>query len=193
MAKLLSDYIRAYEKTLSPEQCQTLIERFEASSSLHERKQAEGSYSFVQLSVSRHWPEVEAQIAQIMMNCLRHYWQALSIGSYWPEKPLAEEIRMKRYMPDGRDSFPAHVDVMDDGDARRFITAILYLNDPGGGETVFPNLEVSVAPAPGRLVVFPPLWNYPHAGRPPRDRAKYILHSYLWYPPANPGAPGYPR
>jgi hypothetical protein len=50
-----------------------------------------------------------------------------------------------------------------------------------------------VAPVPGRLVVFPPLWLFPHAGLPPRDRPKYILHSYLWYPQADSEAPGYPR
>jgi hypothetical protein len=160
LAKLLSDYVKAYERALSPEQCQALIDKFEADSALHQRKQAEGSYSYVQL-----------------------------IGSYWPAKPQAEEIRLKRYMPDGRDNFPAHVDVMDDADSRRFVTAILYLNDPGGGETIFPGLDVRVPPVPGRLVVFPPLWLFPHAGLPPRDRPKYILHSYLWYPPADPNAP----
>jgi len=124
------------------------------------------------MSVSRHWPEVETQVARVMMTCLQQYWQAMGIGPYWPEKPLAEEIRLKRYLPDGRDAFPPHVDVMDDGDSRRFVTAILYLNQPGGGETVFPGLDVSVPPAPGRLVVFPPLWLFPHAGLPPRDRAE---------------------
>jgi prolyl 4-hydroxylase len=38
---------------------------------------------------------------------------------------------------------------------------------------------------PGRLVIFPPLWIFPHAGLPPRDRPKYIVHRYLWYPPAS--------
>jgi prolyl 4-hydroxylase len=189
LAKLLSDYVKAYERALSPEQCQALIDKFEADSALHQRKQAEGSYSYVQLSVSRHWPEVESQVARIMMTCIQQYWQALDIGSYWPAKPQAEEIRLKRYLPDGRDNFPAHVDVMDDADSRRFVTAILYLNDPGGGETIFPGLDVRVPPVPGRLVVFPPLWLFPHAGLPPRDRPKYILHSYLWYPPADPNAP----
>jgi hypothetical protein len=193
LAKLLSDYVKAYERTLAPEQCQSLINRFEASTLLHEKKQAEESYSFVQLSVSRHWQETEAEIARVFMTCLQQYWRSLEIGSYWPAKPAVEEIRMKRYLPDGRDKFPPHVDVMDDADSRRFVTAILYLNDPGGGETVFPGLDVRVAPAPGRCVVFPPLWLFPHAGLPPRDRPKYILHSYLWYPPANASAPGYPR
>ena len=188
MAKLLSDYIKVYEHTLSPERCQALIEKFEASPELHERKTAERSYSFVQLSVSRHWKDVEAEIGKIFITCLGHYWKSLEIGPYWPQKPVSEELRLKRYLPDGRDSFPPHVDVMDDANSRRFITAILYLNESGGGETVFPDLDVSVPPVAGRLVVFPPLWLYPHAGMPPRDRAKYILHAYLWYPPQDSGA-----
>jgi hypothetical protein len=190
---LLSDYVKAYENTLSPQDCQDLIAKFEAAPDLHERKQAEHSYSFVQMSVTRHWPEVEKQVARIMMTCLQQYWRSLNIGENWPVKPLAEEIRLKRYLPDGRDNFPTHVDVMDDADSKRFVTAILYLNEPGGGETVFPQLDVTVPPLPGRLVIFPPLWMFPHAGLPPRDRAKYILHSYLWYPPAVPDNPGYPR
>ena len=64
MAKLLSDYVKAYDNTLSPGQCQALIDRFEAASDLHERKQAEGSYSFVQMSVSRHWPEVRPAVSE---------------------------------------------------------------------------------------------------------------------------------
>ena len=45
---------------------------------------------------------------------------------------------MKRYLPNGRDFFPLHVDVMGQVAARRFMTAFIYLNAPAGGETVFP-------------------------------------------------------
>ena len=79
---------------------------------------------------------------------------------------------------------PPHVDVMRAEESRRFLTAILYLNDSGGGETIFPGLDLTVAPAAGRMVVFPPLWLFPHAGLAPRDRPKYILHRYMWYEPS---------
>ena len=58
-------------------------------------------------------------------------------------------------------------------------------NQTQGGETSFPTLGVTVSPMPGRMMVFPPLWLFPHAGMPPRDQAKYILHAYLWYPTEN--------
>jgi prolyl 4-hydroxylase len=184
LPKSLSDYVKVYERTLSPETCRALIERFEAEPALQERKQAERSYNFVEINVSRHWPEVEAQVHGILMACVQRYWEQLDVGASWPAKVWAEKMRLKRYMPGGQDAFPTHVDVMDDDQSKRFLTAILYLNDCGGGETVFPGLDITVTPAPGRMVMFPPLWLFPHAGLPPRDRAKYILHRYLWYPPA---------
>jgi len=188
LAKLLSDYVKVYESTLSPGRCQALIDKFEAASALHERTPAERAFRFVELNVSRYWPEVEEEIFGIMMSCIRRYWETLEVGPYWPKKVDAEKIRLKRYLPDGRDRFPPHVDVMNSEESRRFLTAILYLNDPGGGETIFPGLDISVTPAPGRMVVFPPLWLFPHAGLPPRGRPKYILHRYLWYPPTGTSA-----
>jgi prolyl 4-hydroxylase len=188
MAKLLSDYVKVYDGTLSPARCEELIERFEADTALHERMQAERSYNFAELNVSRHWPDVEAETYEVMMAGIRRYHQELAIGAAWPNKIDAEKVRMKRYMPGGKEGFATHVDVMNDEQSRRFLTAILYLNAPGDGETVFPKLEASVAPAPGRMLVFPPLWLYQHAGLPPRDKPKYILHRYLWYPPVSESA-----
>jgi hypothetical protein len=182
--RLLSDYIKVYEKVLSPAQCDSLIARFEASPTQHEVMQAKNSYSFVQLDISQFWPDVEAHIGGIMRFYLQHYQQSLGVTQFWPPNPLAEAIRLKRYLPNGRDSFPPHVDVMDQSNSGRLATAILYLNVPGGGETVFPQLNVSITPEQGRLVIFPPLWTFVHAGLPPRDRPKYTLQSYLWYPPA---------
>ena len=112
----------------------------------------------MQLNVSRHWPDVEQQAARIFMTALQR-WKSLAIGNYWPVNPASEQIRMKRYLPDGRDSFPPHVDVLDDADARRFVTTFVYLNDPGGGGDRLSGLgHQRVVNSPGRLVVFPPLW-----------------------------------
>ncbi len=99
-----------------------------------------------------------------------------------PPKFCFEQLRMKRYLPNGRDHFPLHVDIMGQVAARRFMTAFIYLNGTAGGETVFPNLDISIAPEPGKLIAFPPLWLFPHAGLPPQSSPKYIQHTYLCYP-----------
>jgi hypothetical protein len=100
-----------------------------------------------------------------------------------PAQAAFEHLRIKRYLPNGQDFFGPHVDVVNQLSARRFITAFIYLNEPEGGETVFSNLGLSIAPETGKLLMFPPLWLFPHEGRPPRAIPKYILHTYLCYLP----------
>ena len=55
-----------------------------------------------------------------------------------------------------------------------------YLNDVNeGGKTVFKDIEIQ--PKQGTLIVFPPLWMYPHKGEPPTSGSKYIMSTYLHY------------
>ena len=178
----LSDYVQVYDGTLPAQECQGLIARFEGDAARHEKTPSERAFRFTELNVSQHWPDVEQRIFAMMMSHIQRYWEKLEVGPYWPKKVDVERLRLKRYKPGGEDQFPPHVDVMTALESRRFLTAILYLNEPGGGETVFPGLDLTVTPAAGRMVVFPPLWLFPHAGLPPRAHAKYILHRYLWYP-----------
>ena len=59
--------------------------------------------------------------------------------------------------------------------ARRFLLCMLYLNDiDEGGETEFINLvkpgtyiPYLIQPKRGRLLMFPPMWPWPHAGLKP--------------------------
>jgi hypothetical protein len=70
-------------------------------------------------------------------------------------------------------------------DAPRFLALLFYLNTViEGGETEFMNLNVVVPPKAGSVMVFPPFWMFPHAGRTPRSNDKYVLGTYLHYPEA---------
>jgi hypothetical protein len=177
---LLSDHVMVFDGTLSREHCQALIDRFESSTD-HEACQLDAGYSFRQLNVSQKWPDQNEILVPVFLSYFNKYQAAVN-ARFWPLKFCFEQLRMKRYLPNGRDSFPLHVDVMGHVAARRFMTAFIYLNTPAGGETVFPTLNISVAPEPGKLLAFPPLWLFPHAGRPPTSSPKYILHTYLCYP-----------
>ena len=62
----------------------------------------------------------------------------------------------------------------------RFLSFLWYLNDVDeGGETIFNNKVVT--PQKGRLVIFPPMWIFPHMGVEPISNTKYIMSSYLRY------------
>lgn len=176
----LSDHIVVFDDALPPAACRELVDCFEASPE-KEIVQREAGYNFTEINVTRHWPDRHDTLVPAFLSCLNRY-QLQVDARFWPPRFAFEQLRLKRYLPNGRDSFSLHVDVMGQAAARRFMTAILYLNGVDGGETVFPGLDIAVAPAPGKLVAFPPLWLFPHAGLPPRSAPKYILHTYLCYP-----------
>jgi hypothetical protein len=175
----LLDYIMLGESVLSAEHCQRLIERFEASEAV-QACQRSGGHSFTQLEITTAWPDEHALLLPVFLDHFQKY-QQLTGAIYWPANIAFEHLRIKRYLPNEQDFFGPHVDVVDQLSARRFITAFIYLNEPEGGETIFPNLNFSVVPETGKLLVFPPLWLFPHDGRPPRLIPKYILHTYLCY------------
>ena len=52
----LSDHIRLFDNALSPEHCRALIARFDDAQS-HEDCHVESGHSFMQLDVTRDWPD----------------------------------------------------------------------------------------------------------------------------------------
>jgi len=180
----LADHVIVFDGALSQAHCQTLIDRFEASAE-QEPCAREHGHSFVQLDITRHWPDEHNVLVPCFLSSFNRY-QVATNACFWPPKFCFEHLRMKRYLPNGRDSFPTHVDVMCHDAARRFMTAIVYLNETDGGETVFPSLDMRISPEPGKLLAFPPLWLFPHSGQPTRSKPKYILHTYLCYPNTEP-------
>ena len=63
----------------------------------------------------------------------------------------------------------------------RKIVFIFYLNDVDtGGETELLD-DYKIKPKAGTLVIFPPMWMFPHSGREPISGSKYLLSTYLHY------------
>lgn len=62
----------------------------------------------------------------------------------------------------------------------RFLVPIWYLNDDfSGGHTEFQDQEISVKPARGKLIMFPPYWTHRHQGAPVTEGTKYIATTWL--------------
>ena len=88
---------------------------------------------------------------------------------------------MKKYERDSS-FFLDHVDVGNYESARRFLVFFVYLNDVAvGGETEFVSLDLKVSAECGKVLVFPPTWQYRHAGKSPVSNDKYIVGTYLHY------------
>jgi len=177
----LDSHIQTYDEALSPSHCDKLIALFESSPD-KELCRREAGHSFAQLDLTQHRPDEHTNLIPIFHAHFGRYQKTVN-AKFWPPRSAYEHLRLKRYLPNGRDHFPEHVDVMTHAAARRFMTAIVYLNSPQGGETVFPGFDITIKPERGKLLAFPPLWPFPHAGLPPKAGPKYILHTYLCYPP----------
>jgi hypothetical protein len=180
----LADLVTLYPDRLPPATCQELIKGFEARTAHQVIRQGEGSAPrFTEINLTQCWPEGHELAFAAILPALEAYSRDMQITpAQWPEDLAFEELRMKRYWPDGGDEFPDHVDVGDHASARRFLAALLYLNDvEDGGATEFPLWEQQIQPRAGSVLVFPPLWPWLHAGRPPISGPKYILSTYLHY------------
>ena len=119
---------------------------------------------------------------------LARYNTDLSLTIPVPLRPRIDRLVMKRYRASTADTFQPHFDSVDEV-AGRYMVFLWYLNDVReGGATRFTDLDVEVRPRAGRLLMFPPYWMFQHVGAPPVSNDKYILSTYMLFPPSSPAA-----
>ncbi len=106
----LSDHIQVFTGALSPEHCQRLIDRFESVPDREDCRLQSG-YSFCQVNVTQKWPDENKILVPVFLSYFNQYQAAVN-ARFWPLSFSFEQLRMKRYLPNGRDHFPLHVDVM---------------------------------------------------------------------------------
>src|SRR5210317_1029024 len=182
---LKNKYIKTYDNVLTKDQCQHLIDKFEDSASQQVKTILDGHMSFTGINISMHddWQEYSDILFPKFRELVDKYTKDVNIDNIkqWPEKFGFEQIRFKKYEPNGEDEFKTHVDVTNYNSARRFLVFFMYLNDNDGGETTFPDYDIKIKPEVGKVLVFPPLWTFKHTGEKPINQPKYIIGSYLHY------------
>ena len=182
MVVKLKDLIQVYDNVLDQNTCSCLIDIFESNLDKHERVEKNRTPNFTQFNFTQHVTANEQIHNLIISKTLEYkkkYYEFIDERCF-PRENAFEQFRIKKYNNDGNDAFDPHVDVVDHSSSRRFLSFLWYLNDIAeGGETVFS--EVTIKPETGKLVVFPPLWMFPHKGNPPVSNEKYLLSTYLHY------------
>jgi len=178
----LENYIKIYDNAIPNDFCDIVIDLFESSNDKLEKYENNGYPNFTQLNLSRHYQS--NIIHRYLLDRAEHYRELYvkeTNSRLFPSDPKWEEIRIKKYKNNGEDRFDEHIDASNNDSCKRYLVMFWYLNDVDeGGETIFTDpLDIKVKPKMGRVLIFPPMWMYPHAGLAPKSNDKYIIGSYL--------------
>ena len=171
--------VRVYDDALPSELCEKLIKLFEEWKSGQQYLNEDHKPCFTQINVNLHPKPYLKRLIPFVRRVYDDYKKETS-SFYLPKFSLLEEFRVKRYKLGGVERFDEHVDVASHDTAKRALAFLFYLND-NNGKTIFSRHDLSISPICGRVIVFPPTWEYPHAGLAPSDKNKYIMSTYLHY------------
>ena len=183
----LRRYIRTYDADLEPRLCQQMIasfaglERFQMRNGRGVRNGLEES-AWTELNVSRLSDAgFMGMFRRQIDRALERYNRDIELAIPIPNSPALADLTLKRYRPGEQERFQLHFDSINHV-ANRYLVLLWYLNDvEQGGETRFPQLDVTVQARAGRLLMFPPYWMYQHEGLPPLSGDKYIVSTYLLF------------
>lgn len=180
----LTDFIQIYENALDDEICDFLVDLFEQNPEHQEKIENDKKPNFTHFNLTKV-VEFSETVKEVHNNLIRdvfryrdEYYEYCD-KNVFPEKHAFEQFRIKRYLPDSNEGFDAHVDVIDHETSRRYLSFLWYLSDNDAGQTEF--LDLTIQPEKGKLIVFPPVWLFPHKGHEPVKVPKYILTTYLHY------------
>ena len=183
----MKQYVKIYNDVLDKETCENMIKLFDDHEEQHEIQNNE-LMNFNQINLIKYkdtWQPYIQLLSGVFKKAIEQYKHQCSINTpiQWPESYNFEEFRLKRYEPN-QGIFDLHTDVNDYLSAKRFLVFFIYLNgasDPNDGGTEFPLLNAICPRTQGAMLMFPPLWTYPHKGLMPKTSRKYIIGSYLHY------------
>lgn len=183
----LRHFIRVYDGDLEPAFCQRMIDSFHALSRFHQpnggaaRPGLEES-AWTELNVTRMADAAfRGFFRQQIDRALERYNRDIDLEIAVPNSPKTADLILKRYRAGPAERFQVHFDSIHE-EAGRYVVLLWYLNDVAeGGETRFPQLDVSVTARTGRLLMFPPYWMYQHTGLPAISGDKFIVSTYLLF------------
>ena len=179
-------FIFELENALPGELCDEIVRRFEADTRrapgvIASLKVNKGVKDTVDLHLSRfpEWKDLDTKIYEALKTHLAIVMPCLTQGLVPIPAHEDSGYNIQKYEP-GSNGYVWHMDMLPNNDRQRMLVFIYYLNDVSeGGETEFLQHEVSVKPAKGKLVFFPPFWTHVHRSAPNPKEAKYIVTGWI--------------
>tara|TARA_R110000765_G_scaffold410667_1_gene509401 strand:- start:75 stop:656 length:582 start_codon:yes stop_codon:yes gene_type:complete len=192
----MDNCVRIYDGVMTDEKCQYFVDKFEAHPEMQELQNNSHGKTLTMMSLmdnpdGHHFSFKEDLIFlnDMFMENVEKYKKDLDLKSYqFPNEFGIEAFKIKRYLPNTTDEFPAHIDVHNYAQARRFLIMFVYLTDDVAGQTELEMASpyglfdmISSPCRRGSILMFPPMWPWVHAGKAPAENSKYIIGSYLHY------------
>lgn len=163
------------DEIISKEHCDQVIEWLESRGEFNASKIGTLKYqekSEMRSSTTAFFPFYDYLLPDFIQEMNKQVFLGLDAYAKEVRAPMnmVEHVSVQRY--EVGQEYKIHSD--SGGNEGRTFSALLYLNKPeGGGETFFPYQDTQVIPEPGRLVIFPANFMYPHAALPVTKGVKY--------------------
>ena len=171
--------VKAYDNILPSNICENLIDLFETNIQHQHFINHNNCPCFTQVNLNQISTDVIRSLIPYIADVYNRYRKDIN-NFYSPPLKELEEFRIKKYDTSGDQRFDEHVDVTDYNSSLRAVAFLFYLND-NDGNTIFPRHGLNIKPVSGRVLIFPPTWEYPHSGLPPKSNSKYIMSTYIHY------------
>ena len=173
-----SHMVKVYDNIIPDKLCQILISAFQSCKD-KEFVDDNNCPCFTQVNLN-HASRSMVKLITHFVETAYYQYKIDTRSKYIPPFKKLEEFRIKRYLTNGNERFDEHVDVTDFDSSNRAVAFLCYLND-NDGNTLCPLHNLNIQPVSGRVIVFPPTWEYPHLGLPPKSNSKYIMSTYVHY------------
>jgi len=181
-------FIYRVEHALAADVCVEAIRRFEASTDQQVAGRIGQAAEAVpeikrstdlRISGREDWRDIDRALSQQLVTTFNLFASELPFFAANAFKDIG--YNLQRTVPG--EYYHWHVDAGPGAFSDRQLVAIWYLNDvPGpGGETEFPLQGVSIRPAQGTLLLFPPFWTHVHRGVTLQAGVKYIATTWICF------------
>lgn len=174
--KMLSDYIMLFDNVMPVEICNEIIQMYDKAPQANKTKYDNEIYVFERLEMDYNFCQ---GYANKIIPYFEHYLEKVGMKEFLGIQAF-EGVRINKYHKNSNERFETHIDSINQQTAKRYLYSLLYLND-NNGNTEFPTLDISVKPKVGSMLMFPPLWLYPHRALNPTDDDKYVLMTNLQF------------
>lgn len=166
-------FIKNYPKTLTQQECKSIIARFEKDPN---RKDLE----YLPLTLYSEWKETDDMLFSRLSVALKDYESELNSNHgirLLTECQVKDTGYLIRKYPQnkGKYNWMSDTSIVEN----RAITYMWFLNDvKEGGEVVFKSGK-PIKPKAGTLLLFPCTWNFMHSANEPISNDKYIIQGHI--------------